>query len=188
MIKNVAYWNTCISKYAQEVKHIKKLNHFFFNCKKCSIETFPHSVLSLQTICIKHLHVNIAVQTKLRKNMRHFDYTGARDVIKILKLPTFLVKKLLKHNRLCKIHGNNAFYEITCTHTNNFVYLRKNSPLYEKLLKDKTFSLAELNKYYKRRNLIGRIKFKYPEYNNEQLLRNIIPLLEISLEFSNKII
>ena len=188
MIKNVTYWNTCISQYAQEAKHIKKLNHFFFNCKKCSIETFPYSVPSLQTICIKHLHVNISVQTKLRKNMRHFDHTGARDVIKILKLPTQLIENLLKHNRLCKIHGNNAFYEISCTHTNNFVYLRKNSPLSEKLLEDKTFSPKELNKYYKRRNLIGMIKFKYPELNNEHLREDILPLLRVSLKFSNKIV
>jgi len=40
MIKNVVYWNKCIAQYAQEVKHIKKLNHFSLTVKNVQSKPF----------------------------------------------------------------------------------------------------------------------------------------------------
>ena len=182
------YWNWAILRNTIKTKIFQQINPFFLPNIKCSIETQPFTIPTLKDICIKHLHVNISIKTNLKKNLRHYNYIWSKQMIQKLVIPQQLKIELLTHNNRCYLHGKYAFYEISCTRTNGFIYIKKKSKLYNTLLQENKFCKNELNKYYTRRKLFGKIRTKYGDQTLNQINQKFGKLLRTDIQFSDKII
>ena len=182
------YWNKAILINSENTKFLKQINPFFLPNATCKIKVQPFTILSLKTICIKNLHVNIAIKNNLKNNLRHYNYTKSRQFLNKLCIPKHLKLELLNLNSSCYLHGNNAFYEISCTRTNAFIYIQKYSALYNMLLAEKRFNEAELNMYFKRRTLFTLIRRKYSDLNLDDIIQKFANFLKYNIKFSNKII
>ena len=179
------YWNRAILELktttTQDIIDTTRLGQI------CILQPEPCNPASLKHLCLYNIHTKMKLTRHNRNGFNNTtsDYSFNLGIIQRLNIPETLKHTLLNLTIECKIHGHNVISTKSNTARAWFLYITPNSTLHKRLLKDKTFNIQELNKYYSRDNLMKQIIIRYPHLSQLGLKQEFLDLLNRDTQLSN---
>lgn len=160
------YFNYLCLKYGEEDFSSPTPREFYPASEYCSIELSPIKIVSsLQNICLRHIHQNLALTTYPDSRSTFFDYTPQISVIRNLPLPKIFQARLISLHKKCRIHS--SVFEKSDTYITALYFVKGDSNLYKTLENLGEPGKQCINQYFRKKDFLFKLHKAIPYYSED---------------------